>query len=115
MPRRGSWVPRGMILFDVELATTPDQRPAFVALIERTMAACRSEPGCTIYRFTADVADPLRFYLCELWEDEAALLAHAGAQPFRDFLAELPAVGSIVSSAARQGDLAPYRFRRPAA
>lgn len=104
-----------MILFDVEFATTAEQRSAFVALLDRTMTASRQEAGCVLYRFATDLADPNRFYLCELWEDEAALFAHAAGQPFRDFLADLPATGRILSSVARQGDLAPYQFKRPAA
>lgn len=102
-----------MILFDVQLATTEAGLPAFRALLADTMAASQAEPGCLLYRFTADLDDPLRFYLCELWESEEALMAHAVGAPFRHFLATLPGCGSVLQSTARRGQLDPYSFRRP--
>lgn len=103
-----------MILLDVALATTADGRSDFVALLGRTMSASQDERGCLVYRFTADIADPLLFYLVELWEDEAALMAHAAGAPFRAFLADLPTCGRVLSSVARSGPLDPYTFQRPA-
>lgn len=102
-----------MILFDVVLQTTAEQRDAMLALLGKSMAGSQVEAGCLLYRFTADLDDPLRFYLVELWESEAALMGHAQGVPFKTFLAELPSCGAIVSSTARTGELAPYRFRRP--
>ncbi len=103
-----------MILFDVQLATTEQGLVAFKALLAETMAGSQAEPGCILYRFTADLDDPLRFYLCELWESEGALMAHATGASFRHFLATLPGCGSVLKSVARSGDLNPYSFRRPA-
>lgn len=102
-----------MILFDVQLATTEEGQAAFRALLAETMAGSQAEPGCIIYRFTADLHDPLRFHLVELWESEAALMAHAAGAPFRHFLATLPSCGSVLGSVARSGQLDPYSFRRP--
>lgn len=104
-----------MILFDVTLATSEEQRPALVDLLRRTMAASQAEPGCLVYRFTVDLDDPLRFHLVELWESEAAFMGHAAGEALRGFIAGLPACGKIVTVTPRKGTLAPYTFRMPSA
>jgi quinol monooxygenase YgiN len=102
-----------MILFDVVLEAGDGARDRFVALLDRTMSASQHEEGCLIYRFTCDLSEPSRFYLIELWQDEAALIAHAKGEAFRGFLADLPSCGRVVSSTARTGALDPYTFKRP--
>ncbi|MEI9984732.1 MAG: putative quinol monooxygenase [Aliidongia sp.] len=102
-----------MILFDVILRANSEQREGLVQLLRKTMAASRAEPGCLIYRFTGDLDDPLRFHLIELWATEADLMAHAAGPAFRSFLAELPGLGALLGSTARQGSLEPYSFVRP--
>lgn len=97
-----------MIIYDLELATTEQQADDFVRLLTQTMHSCRGEPGCLLYRFSADLNDSRLFYLSEWWEEEVDLLAHVGAPPFLEFLAKLPRFGRIVSSVARQGDLTSY-------
>lgn len=104
-----------MILFDVTLVAHAGEERRLVDLLSRTMAACLAEPGCLIYRFSADLAEAGRFHLVELWEDEAALHAHAVAAPFRAFLASLAALGRVERSVARCGNLEPYTFVRPSA
>lgn len=103
-----------MILFDVTLAATAASRTGMVALLNKTMAASQAEAGCITYRFTVDLDDPLKFYLIELWETEEALISHTKGEAFRNFIAELPAVGTPVGSVVRQGELAPYQFILPA-
>ena len=103
-----------MILIDVELSTTAAQRDDLIALLDNTMRASRTEPGCLIYRFSADLTDPLTFYLVELWQDEAALTTHFQGEAFSVFAAQIAAVGRVESSKARNGDLQPYEIKRPA-
>ena len=102
-----------MILFEVTLEAGSLDRDGLIRLMRRTMAASQAEAGCLAYRFTADLDDPRRFHLVELWESEAALQVHAKGSTFRSFLAELPGLGRLVSSVARQGALEPYTFARP--
>lgn len=102
-----------MVLLEVKLSAHADTREGMLALLRKTMAASTAELGCVTYRFTADLDDSLGFHLVELWADEAALMGHANGEAFRSFLAELPAVGTVNKSVARQGDLLPYKFARP--
>lgn len=103
-----------MILIDFIMEAHPGGSPALTALLRATMLGSAVEDGCLIYRFTADLDSPTRFYLVELWENEAALTAHLQGEPFQHFLAELPKVGGVVTSIARNGELAPYTIKRPA-
>jgi len=101
-----------MILFDVTVTAAEGKREALRQLFAETMAGSNAEPGCLIYRFTADLDDPDRYYLIELWEDEAAFQGHVRGAAFRRFIAEIPALGTVVSSAARAGPLEPYSYGR---
>jgi quinol monooxygenase YgiN len=101
-----------MILIEVELETTEAQKEDFLALLRATMAASRAEPGCVTYRFTADLDDPLRFYLIELWETEADLQNHFRGEGFRNFIAQMPQLGTVLSSVPRSGPLEPYKIGR---
>lgn len=104
----------GMVLIDVTLETAEATRDELVALLRSTMAGSQAEPGCLIYRFTADLDDPLRFHLVELWESEAALKQHFAGEAFGRFIATVQGCGSIVRSLSRKGPLAPFTLPRPA-
>lgn len=104
-----------MILFDVTIDALDGRRDGLRALLRRTMAASRAEPGCLLYRFSVDLDQADRFHLVELWEGEEALHKHASAESFRTFLSDLPSLGRISSSIARSGALTPYVFQRPSA
>lgn len=97
-----------MIVYDVTLEALPDQREAFASVLKDLAAASRSEGGCLAYRLSGDLDNPLRFYLLELWETEADLLAHAKGEGFQRFITALPKLGKLVSSVARAGALEPY-------
>lgn len=101
-----------MILIDVALATTAEQRDRCAAALTKQMQVSRVEPGCLVYRFTADLEDPLVFRLFELWEDEAALGQHMKTPDFAAFVAGMPEYGRVLSSTARSGPLEPYTIRR---
>lgn len=79
-------------------------RDAFIAVVNGSQA----EPGCVAYSFTSDVADPALTHVLEMWEDEAALHAHFGREPFQTFMAVSGDLIDPVGAAAYQGDLAPY-------
>ncbi|MDB6061512.1 MAG: hypothetical protein JWM78_1615 [Verrucomicrobiaceae bacterium] len=101
-----------MILIDVKLTAITTEREQLIALLEQTMAGSQREPGCLVYRFTADLGDPLTFYLLELWEDEAALADHFNGEHFANFIKQMPQLGRVESSLARNGDLQPYKIQR---
>jgi quinol monooxygenase YgiN len=101
-----------MILIDVTLNTRTETRAEFLALLESTMRNSQAEAGCLIYRFTADLNDPLKFYLLELWQDEAAILGHVKTAHFAEFLRALPTLGMVEASVARNGAMEPYKVPR---
>jgi len=101
-----------MIFLDVTLEAHDGSSDQLTALLRETMQASCAEPGCLIYRFSADLDDQSRFHLIELWETEADFLAHSSGKPLARFRAELPACGKVASLVRRQGDLVPYAYQR---
>jgi quinol monooxygenase YgiN len=97
-----------VILFDVTLEAQEGASGRMAMLLRRTMQASRAEAGCVIYRFSADLDDARLFHLVELWECDADLQAHVGGAAFRHFVAALAGCGKVVSSVAREGELAAY-------
>lgn len=104
-----------MILLTVTLAANPGKQEAMMALMQRTMLGSQAEPGCVEYRFTADLDDPLRFHLIELWEDQAAFDNHLRGDALRGFIRDIADCGQLLSSTSRAGPLEPYSFSRPGA
>lgn len=98
----------GMILIDVALKTTEEQRSALATLLRDTVAGSTAEAGCLTYRATVALDDPLQFHLVELWESEVAYDAHRQGAPLAHFLEALPNCGRILSIERRVGPLAPY-------
>ncbi|TQI65334.1 quinol monooxygenase YgiN [Bosea sp. AK1] len=61
-----------LVLFTVD----PDQAEEFNELMTRSVDLVRSGPGNHCYDFNRDPADPNRFMLYEIFDDEAAWEVH---------------------------------------
>lgn len=73
----------------VEFRVQAVHRANFERAIRRNAAtSLDDEPGCRQFDVCVDPADPLRFVLYELYDDEAALQAHLRAAHFMHFDAE---------------------------
>ena len=62
-------------------------KPAFVeaferAIVENARASREGEPGCRQFDVCRDPADAAKFFLYELYDDEAAVQAHLRAPHF---------------------------------
>ncbi len=97
-----------MIAIDVALSTTAADREALLGLLRETVAASRAEPGCLTYRASVALGDLLQLYILELWDSEAAYLAHREGAALARFIERLPGCGRIVSIERRAGVLHPY-------
>lgn len=60
-------------VIDVE----PGERDRFLHAKAAQQAAARAEAGCLEYAFSADLAEPGRVRLFEIWESAEHLAAHA--------------------------------------
>lgn len=59
--------------------------------------ASRREPGCRMYVVHQHRDNPLRFFVYEQYDDEAALQAHRDSPHFQTFaMQELPELGSRI-------------------
>lgn len=87
-----------MIIVNGHLTIDPAQRDAALAAIADAVAATRAEPGNVDYRFSADLADPDRINMVEIWEDQAAIDAHMTTEHLAAFMAAIgPCVAGSVS------------------
>ena|SRR5438132_7390451 len=80
----------------------------FRKLAQDTMAASATEKGCLLYLFTADLKDPNRLTLMEIWQSEDDLKVHFTTDAFKRFMAEMPKLASVVGHLAFQGPMTPY-------
>jgi quinol monooxygenase YgiN len=59
-----------------------------------TVMATRKEPGCILYSFATDIADPTLLRIYEEWESRAALEAHFKQPHMTPWRAKLDEVGA---------------------
>ena len=72
----------------VEFRIKPEFVRDFEAAIEANARASReTEPGCRQFDVCRDPADPSRFFLYELYDDEAAVQAHLQSAHFLQMVA----------------------------
>jgi autoinducer 2-degrading protein len=72
-----------MFALVVSLRVKPGKDRQFLAAIEANAAASlRDEPGCRRFDVLRDNADPRHYLLYELYDDEAAFLAHRSMPHF---------------------------------
>jgi len=76
-----------MIIVAGTIDVAPEQREAYLESRKAGMLATRTEEGCIDFAFSADIAEPGRVRLFEIWESREALDKHlvpmraAGPQP----------------------------------
>lgn len=72
----------------ISINAAPGKGESFAAAFKVRCEEVMTEPGCLQFELFQSALDPDRFTLLELWEDEAALAAHAKMNTTR---APLPA------------------------
>ncbi len=61
----------------------PGEEEAVLDCLRRLAVPSRAEPGCRFYQPTRSVDDPRVFLILEIYDDEAALKAHAESDHFK--------------------------------
>ena len=78
-----------MLVIVVEFRIKPPFVEAFErAIVDNARASRRTEPGCRQFDVCRDPADPQRFYLYEIYDDEAAFDAHLQTPHFQQMNAD---------------------------
>lgn len=75
-----------MIVVVGHLTINPDKRAEAEALIATLVPLTQAEEGNVDYRYSADLGDPTRINITELWESEDAMNAHMGMDHFVAFM-----------------------------
>jgi quinol monooxygenase YgiN len=68
-------------------ALAGEQQRVRNVLTELALAA-RAEPGCRLFQPTVDRDDPRAFTILEIYDDEAAFLAHGESPHFKRYVLE---------------------------
>jgi len=68
----------------------PESRAEAVRAAVKMATATHAEPGCTTYRFSADLEDPNTIYIFEEWESDEALMQHFQSPHMAEFNAAIP-------------------------
>jgi autoinducer 2-degrading protein len=75
-----------MYIVIVDFVIRPDRVAKFhAAVIENARVSRDKEPGCRQFDVAVDPQDPNRYFLYELYDDEAAFRAHLTSDHFRAF------------------------------
>ena len=98
----------------------PGKREAAIAAMKQAMAETRGEAGCILYTFSADLEQPDRFHLAEIYESQEAFEDHVDAPyaaPFVDLMAECvrPAFMHAVAGPVSEAPFRKAGTPRPAA
>ena len=79
-----------MIVIAGSVPIRPEARADAIDAALAMARATQAEPGCSSYRFSADLADPNTFLIFEDWASEEALAAHFASPHMRTFREQIP-------------------------
>lgn len=91
------------IIFDVK----PGERDLFVASVIEVMKHSKADEGCVIYEYMADLQDDHRFYITEMWTDQATLDAHLAQPHSQKCMGILGSISTISDVKLYRDDLQP--------
>ena len=78
-------LPASSLVLTVDMEIVPSELENFKKAIEENSAASIKEPGCREFHVAFLASDPNHVLLYEVYDDEAALKAHAGTEHFKKF------------------------------
>lgn len=79
-----------MIIITVEANIKPEYREEAIPVALKMAQASQAETGCLAYQFYADLQDPNKLFLYELWETEEVLATHGETAHMAEFRQHLP-------------------------
>src|SRR5580704_13460253 len=97
-----------MVMIECRILMNEGQSIAMKKAMSQRLGEVRDETGCLSYHLTADLDNPMLFYLFELWTDEPAFMAHVKLPQTKVFSALLAANSQTIYSALRNGTMGDY-------
>jgi quinol monooxygenase YgiN len=86
-----------MVVLAVTWMAKQGREAEVVGVFSKLTEASRKEPGCVVYQVHRHKTDPRRFFIYELYKDDAALEAHRATPHFLQHAKkELPRVADRV-------------------
>jgi autoinducer 2-degrading protein len=77
----------GVVIVAIDLVIIPSEMPKFIEAIKENGAASVKEPGCREFNITVLTSNPNHVFLYEVYDDDAAALAHRETAHFKKWLA----------------------------
>jgi (4S)-4-hydroxy-5-phosphonooxypentane-2,3-dione isomerase len=75
-----------MIVLRVDMLVKPGAESQCLEIIRKLQENTRKEPGCVYYAGQQSKENPRRFFMYEVYKDEAALQAHRDAPYFKQYV-----------------------------
>lgn len=75
-------------VLQVALRIKKENVDAFMKKVLENAAHARTEPGCRHFDVLVDPKDPTHAMLYEIYDDEAAFVAHQATEHFKKYVAE---------------------------
>ncbi len=75
-----------MLCLAVTYLVLPNREAEAVQLFQKLTRATRAEPGCRMYQAHRSLAEPRRFFLYEVYDNQAALDAHRQSLHFDELV-----------------------------
>jgi (4S)-4-hydroxy-5-phosphonooxypentane-2,3-dione isomerase len=79
--------PGGVFINAVELDIAPGEMPKFLELMKENGAGSVKEPGCRMFHIAVLASNPNHVFLYEVYENEAALVAHRTTEHYKKYQA----------------------------
>ena len=80
-----------MIVVVGYLTINPELRAEAEAAIATLVPLTLAEEGCVDYRYSADILEPNRINITEVWESDETMTAHMGSTHLADFMTAIGA------------------------
>jgi (4S)-4-hydroxy-5-phosphonooxypentane-2,3-dione isomerase len=77
----------GVYINAVDLVVIPSEMPKFLEAIKENGANAVKEPGCREFNITVMANNPNHVFLCEVYDNEAALNTHRQTEHFKKYQA----------------------------
>jgi (4S)-4-hydroxy-5-phosphonooxypentane-2,3-dione isomerase len=75
-----------MLVLRVDMLVKPGAESQCLEIIRKLQENTRQEPGCVYYAGHQSKEDSRRFFMYEVYKDEAALQAHRNAPHFKQYV-----------------------------
>lgn len=102
-----------MLFATVTFEVAPAVRERFIETVRMLMRLTRTEEGCIVYTFAADLEAADRFHIFEIWTSQEAVDKHMRSEHARAGMEVIARITRIVDTTLHIGDAARVPMELP--